>query len=451
MSCSIFARPRLSRPTSMTVLFLLSVSILLTAVPAFGQLQMRPVYAPFELSVSQGIDREKGSLLIINAAIEYRRLVFFKKEGHYESRFRVYVDFGKGKGAGASGEVWEEAVTVQTYAETRAPTLRAMIKKVFPVEPGDYKIEVVIEVIGTSRKYKREMKLSIVGAEEGGIQVATPVFFTPDRTRTKEKPPGGEISFSICSYPSEQGFVPVPGAIYMEFDSWLRIHTGVIAPVGGETGSSVLVSARVTDHNGRMVSYNRSNQMVSESGEAGLCMDLNVDRLPIGFYTVEVSVAIPGTDKRASKEERFVILLNRGLLYEHFPKLISLLSIIADDDEIAALENAPAEQREEEWYRFWENRSPSSSSGVNQGLSEFLRRMKFALRTFSKNRPGWETDRGRILIKHGNPDSIQDRSGSQYDLASSYQLWYYNSLGLVYIFQSTMGGGEYRLVDTQMF
>lgn len=443
--------PRLSCRIFIAVVIPLTLFALMPAFPAYGQLHMRPVFAPFELSASQGIDREKGSVIIINAALDYRRLVFFKKAGHYESRFRVYVDLGKGGGSGASGEVWEETITVPTYRETRAPSHRALIKKIFPVEPGDYKVKVVIEVIGTSRKYKREMKIRIVGGENGGIQIATPVFFTPGRSREADKPLGGELAFSICSFPSDNGFNPVPGAIYLEFDSWLRMHAGIIAPVENSLARSVIVSIRVIDFKGRIVSYNRKNPAVSETGELGFCVDMNVDHLPIGFYKMEVSVEIPGTDTRTSREEPFVILLNRGLLYEHFPKLISLLSIIADEEELLPLKEAQAGEREEQWHRFWNTRERDSSSPVNQGLSEFLRRMKYSLRAFSKTRPGWETDRGRILIKNGNPDRIQDRSGSQYDLASSYQVWYYNSLGLAYIFQNTMGGGEYRLVDTQMY
>ncbi|HSG28783.1 MAG TPA: hypothetical protein VLA34_09905, partial [Candidatus Krumholzibacterium sp.] len=58
---------------------------------------------------------------------------------------------------------------------------------------------------------------------------------------------------------------------------------------------------------------------------------------------------------------------------------------------------------------------------------------------------------GKVFIRNGNPDRITDRAGNQYAMGSAYQLWYYDSKGLVYIFQNTMGGGEYRLIDTQMY
>ena len=107
--------------------------------------------------------------------------------------------------------------------------------------------------------------------------------------------------------------------------------------------------------------------------------------------------------------------------------------------------------RKTEWELFWERRDPTLSENVNEGLGEFLRRVKYALRAFSKSRPGWETDMGKVFIKYGNPNRITDRSGNQYAIGSNYQLWYYDSLGLVYIFQNTMGGGEYRLIDTQIY
>ncbi|MBU8921595.1 MAG: GWxTD domain-containing protein [Bacteroidales bacterium] len=441
--------PRQSSGSSIPLLLIVSALLVLYSTETCGQLRMRATNAQFEMAVSQGLDGETGSLILVNAAINYRKLVFFRRKEHFEARYRVYVDIENKDGDEPAGEVWEESVVVSTYKETRSPNLRAIIRKSFPAGPGEYKVKVIFEVTGTSRKYKREEKIRIVGGEEGAIQVSSPLFFTPERVRVGEKPVKGELSFSICDDPSSNGFVMLSGAVYADFDSYLRISSGLIFPGNRDEFSTVLTS-RVTDSQGRTVFYNRQ-RLTTLTRHTVFCFDLNIDNLEVGFYNYSITAEIPGSGEKSSKEEPFVILLNRGLFRENFHSLISLLSIIADDDELEPLISATPIDRKTEWKLFWEKRDPTLSVNVNEGLGEFLRRVKYALRAFSRTRPGWETDMGEVFIKNGNPNRITDRSGNQYAIGSNYQLWYYDSLGLVYIFQNTMGGGEYRLIDTQIY
>ncbi len=440
--------PRSSSYYEAAAALVLLISILVIPGTIYGQFRASAFGAQFDMAVSQSIDPDKGSIIVVNAAVDYRRLVFFRKDGYYQARYRVYVDIEKKNGRSPAGEVWEESLSVEDYRETRSPNLRSVIRRSFPAGPGEYKVTVIIEIIGASRKYRREEKIRVVGGEEGGIQLSTPTFYMPGAGVEEGRPARDELSFSFCSSPDEQGFVQIPGAVYVEFDSWMRIHTGMILP--GDGGEKTSLACRITDAGGRTIAYNR--QDIYATGQiVESCFDIDADHLPIGFYNFSVSAVRGDAEERTTKEEPFVILLNKGLFYENFPSLLSLLSIIAEDDELSALEESPVEDRKAEWDRFWDRRSPTVDGEVNEGLSEFLRRVKFTLRTFSRRRPGWETDMGKVFIRNGNPDRITDRSGNQYAMGSAYQLWYYDSKGLVYIFQNTMGGGEYRLIDTQMY
>ncbi|MCK4538208.1 MAG: GWxTD domain-containing protein [Candidatus Krumholzibacteria bacterium] len=441
--------PHLSPGHSMPLLLIISALLMFYSTETCGQFRMRSANAQFEMSVSQGLDGETGSLILVNAAINYKKLVFFRRNGHFEARYRVYIDIENKDGDEPAGEVREETIVVDSYKETRSPNLRSITRRSFPAGPGEYKIKVIFEVIGTSRKYSREEKLRIVGGEEGAIHLSSPVFFVPERIRVGEKPVKGQLSFSIRDDTSWNGFVMLSGAVYADFDSYLRISSGLIFPGNGGEFSCVLTS-RVTDSRGRTVSYNRQ-RLTTPRRHAVFCFDMNVDDLEVGFYNYSITAEIPGSGGKTSREEPFVILLNRGLFRENFPALISLLSLIADDEELKPLINATPIDRKGQWKLFWEKRDPTLSDDVNEDLGEFLRRVKYTLRAFSRTCPGWETDMGKVFIKNGTPDRITDRSGNQYAIGSNYQLWYYDSLDLVYIFQSTMGGGEYHLIDTQIY
>jgi GWxTD domain-containing protein len=58
-------------------------------------------------------------------------------------------------------------------------------------------------------------------------------------------------------------------------------------------------------------------------------------------------------------------------------------------------------------------------------------------------RPGWRTDRGRILVKYGRPSQRTVRAG---DLDSSAsELWEYESPRRVFFFVDDRGSGEFWL------
>ena len=124
-----------------------------------------------------------------------------------------------------------------------------------------------------------------------------------------------------------------------------------------------------------------------------------------------------------------------------------MLSIIAEEDEIAAFAKVAPDERPGEWVRFWKRRDSNPRTEENEELGEFLSRLRYVIKTFSRFRHGWETDRGRVYIRYGPPDKIVDREGRS--LGSSYKLWYYYSRNIVYVFEDTLGTGEFRLKTAQ--
>jgi GWxTD domain-containing protein len=124
------------------------------------------------------------------------------------------------------------------------------------------------------------------------------------------------------------------------------------------------------------------------------------------------------------------------------------LKVYADGDELEELGASTPENRINAWNGFWRRRDPNPSTKGNEDLGEFLRRLEYVLRSFSKFSPGWRTDRGRIYLRYGQPDDISDRQGRTF--GTNYQLWYYYSRGIVYIFEDMMGTGDYRLLETRM-
>jgi hypothetical protein len=79
---------------------------------------------------------------------------------------------------------------------------------------------------------------------------------------------------------------------------------------------------------------------------------------------------------------------------------------------------------------------------------DFLQRLRYVLKSYSKHQSGWRTSMGKVYIQNGRPDKIEDRQEPR--MGRNYQLWYYYSKGIVFIFEDLIGSGEYHLLSTEM-
>ena len=118
------------------------------------------------------------------------------------------------------------------------------------------------------------------------------------------------------------------------------------------------------------------------------------------------------------------------------------VSLIITPPERADFQNLSSDdQREKVIIDFWERRNPNPGTPENKFKEEHYRRLAYANIHFAftdkkdKSTPGWKTDRGRIYILYGQPDSIDNHGGGGYQLASGvkaatdpYELWYYKSI-----------------------
>jgi GWxTD domain-containing protein len=95
---------------------------------------------------------------------------------------------------------------------------------------------------------------------------------------------------------------------------------------------------------------------------------------------------------------------------------------------------------------FWESRDPTVGTAENEIKREFYRRITYANRQFRHLRQeGWRTDRGRVYVKFGEPDQIDD-----YPMAPDappYQVWHYYQNGAYrrFAFVDSSEDGDYRL------
>lgn len=135
--------------------------------------------------------------------------------------------------------------------------------------------------------------------------------------------------------------------------------------------------------------------------------------------------------------------------------------IITDAEREAFKKLKTNEERENFIHWFWRLRDPDPDTEENEYREEYYERIAYANQHFSSGIPGWKTDRGRIYIRWGKPDSIESHpSGGAYDRPSyegggsttvyPFETWFYRHLegvgdGIEVEFVDPTGTGEYRI------
>src|SRR5262249_43965261 len=89
---------------------------------------------------------------------------------------------------------------------------------------------------------------------------------------------------------------------------------------------------------------------------------------------------------------------------------------IITDEERAAFNQLKNEEEKDQFIeQFWLRRDPTPDTPENEYKEEHYRRIAYANEHFAAGIPGWKTDRGRMYIMYGPPDSTDSHpSGGTY-------------------------------------
>jgi GWxTD domain-containing protein len=129
--------------------------------------------------------------------------------------------------------------------------------------------------------------------------------------------------------------------------------------------------------------------------------------------------------------------------------------IMTNQERIAFKNLTTDEQRDAFVEAFWESRNPDPGARENKLKEEHYRRIAYANTQFPTAIPGWQTDRGRIYIIHGAPDSIDYKSYASgvNRLISESEVWHYHYIrglgqGVSFRFVDECKCGNYELLDS---
>ena len=163
-----------------------------------------------------------------------------------------------------------------------------------------------------------------------------------------------------------------------------------------------------------------------------------------GRYQVNCTLHNGNGSSASSSSSLTLRLPGETVTVEDIDMAIEQLRYIASSKTMKRMRGALPHKRELLFNAFWKELDPTPQTNENELKYEYFRRVDIVDRNYSNGGTrGWRTDRGRIYITHGPPDSIEQHhfeSGNP-----PYEIWEYYERELRFVFVDRHGFGDYRL------
>src|SRR5688572_14541912 len=162
---------------------------------------------------------------------------------------------------------------------------------------------------------------------------------------------------------------------------------------------------------------------------------------PVFFVVVLLVLAVPLSAQTPTTDVRSKPIRAKSEVKDAHKRWINEdVPYIVSEAERKAFRALQTDEEREAFIRtFWDNRDPNPDTEENEYREEYYERIAYANEHFSSGIPGWKTDRGRIYIRWGKPDSVESRpSGGSYDRPSyegggstavyPFETWFYRHI-----------------------
>jgi len=362
-----------------------------------------------------------SALVQFDIAIPYSRMVFAFRDSAYraEIRFNLYVlDPDENL---LFERDWRHHLSVPRYDETLSDSLFLQFATKALLARGKYKVvfESLDENVGISRY--RKLDLRIPDYSRYALALSDLLLLSGRHDLARE---------TVTALPvSPRAVIPRDFTVYAE---------ALLLKDVPDLQATFLWQDRFRTVRKDTASIVRVGQRLR------IFRAYTIREAPLGRYVVELKVEAKGIRTQRSATEVEIVKQIQFYSEEALNRAIQQLVYIGEGAAYDSLLHAKTFAAKKYWFnRFWQEYYPAADSLNNPVREEYYRRVRYANRHFGDGMEGWRTDRGRIYILYGPPDSIERTMDQN---MRNYEVWIYEKLQRKFVFAEDSAFGEYRLI-----
>lgn len=424
-------------------------AVLFVAAPSAAQAAYTPA---FDVEVvTQRADLAAGpqTRVDVYTAVPNTSLRFLARADGFEATYAVTVQVyavdeeGTQEGLVVS-RTFEREVLAEDYDATQSADEEDRAVQTLAIPPGRYVVQVAVEDGASGRALSREVGHAVRDLADDGVSVSDPLLLSA------YDPAGGTAT-------------PIVGATVSTEDDafWASYELYAAEARTLEVTYLVTEQSRVRERPSFGALLGLAPRQQADLGtpvavtealdvEAGLtpaAFRIETAALQVGDYTLTIRLATPEGRTLATVDKRFAVRwMGLDSQIADLDQAIDQLRYVAKDDEFRAIRNAPTpEEQRRLFLSFWDERDPTPGTVRNEEMEQYYFRVAYANERYSRfHDRGWNTDRGEIFIRFGEPEYVEDHPfnyGTQ-----PYQIWNYYGQGRRFIFVDESGMGDFRLL-----
>jgi len=325
----------------------------------------------------------------------------------------------------------------------------------FVVAPGQYTLAVEVTDSVSGRKEEgRQVVEAFASQPVASDLVATPLIRPVEPGDTVPQPGewryGSETMVTAATTPH---LTPGRPQLYYLVEAYTA------------TPDSGALLLSVVDTGGKALVRTRSQALQLPAGGGVMKGSTDLTGLPEGSYLLEASITIG--DRKIQRSAPFTMgsledAVAKDMAYRNSDEgYFAVMTVPQLDEARAPLDYVAKSGETEAWTNslsqtakarfltaFWQRRDPTPGTPRNEAREQFYLAINTANTRYQEAgrqlAPGWQTDRGRIYLKMGDPEDVKVRPNMGRD--PSLEVWNYLTKNRMYIFFDQHDNGVFRLM-----
>lgn len=385
-----------------------------------------PAMFMYETVLFKSDQGENKTRLDIYVAFANDILQFVKeKSGDFLADYEIFASIYDKKNNLISEDSEAKKILVKKFILTNERRLSNRHKFSFDLLPGDYKFVLSLTDHDTQKSLRRETKIE-VQTHQTDLYISDIIF--------------GD-SLKLNSSGDIENFNVNLGRKFVNPDSTFWAYFEIYPE--NLTDSLTLHYSLVNENN--EVVFKEKSKFDPQTRIVPYLIDISRIVNISGHYTLLVSVT---QQKSFNQKAKFsAVWRNSEFAKMNIDLAIKALREYIPSKDYKFLEEASDSAKRAFYREYWKKRDPSPGTKRNELLLEFNKRVEFSNNNFavySMKEDGWETDRGRIYIKYGQPSDVE-RNTEQINMPP-FEIWYYQKLQRRFIFEDKSGNSDFKLV-----
>lgn len=383
-------------------------------------------YQPYNFADSTS---DKNSCMEFHIAVVNDLLTFVKTDDQqFKARYEVIVIIYNDKKEAIVERSVSNRLGAATFAETNSrqnPSLHT-ISVVLPT--GRYKGVIRLSDLESGESLSEDLELTFRDFSRENLHLSDIMFLDKiDSTQTERK------------------YQPNLRNVFDDLTSAFSAYVEIYPP---ENAGDLNVKLSILSAKGQKL-FEGERNYASPDKAVSVIIPFRQHLTRPGEYYLHV-VAAAGAQTAKVQRMLNVSWGNVPLKENNLDIAIEQLAVIAHKRSVDSMREADETERKRQYDQFWQERDPTPDSERNELKDEYFQRVDFCNQNFteiSSGRQGWQTDRGKVYLVYGPPNSV-DRQDSEINIPAA-ETWHYTRLNRRYFFADRTGDGVFRLVKVE--